>query len=203
MSRRNRALVKSIWFSLQLEEYDCPMCEGRAGDDGRFRHGTDDYTIIKAMHDLFWNLSTWELSQAQKKLALDISIYSPSDSQHHFKYLTFGPDAPLPDRKSTFSPSPSNQSDDPKHGWIAGELSSAPPQQALEYVHQEILAENSCIFWNKEYENKWWQSLPEAPIVSSILFRLQNRRGSRQRYLSIKAIVCFWNRLTLHPTTTA
>ncbi|KAI6083964.1 hypothetical protein F4821DRAFT_280477 [Hypoxylon rubiginosum] len=188
MTCRNRALIKSIWLSLELEEYECSICEGRAVDgNGRWsRDGSDWCIIINAMRDLFWILSAWE-TQPQKRLTLDISIYSPSDSRHHFKYLTFGPDAPLDDRNPTFS----NQ-DDPRHGWIAGKLSSAPSRQALEYVHREILApgEYSGVFWNEEYEKTWWQSLPEAPVVSSILFRLQNRRR-----FAPTAFKCMFSRL--------
>ncbi|KAI1763905.1 hypothetical protein GGR53DRAFT_520690 [Hypoxylon sp. FL1150] len=172
MTRRNRALVKSIWVSLELEKYDCPMCDGRLRDPRRCNHTAGSCTIIKAMHDLFWNLSAWDSSQPEKRLALDISIYSPSDSEHYFKYLTFGPDTPSHDQKLASS----NQLDDHKHGWIAGKPHFAPPRKALEYVHREFLDKTSCIFWDEENEMRWWQSLPEAPVVSSILFRLQNRR---------------------------
>ncbi|RYP72866.1 hypothetical protein DL771_003904 [Monosporascus sp. 5C6A] len=110
------------------------------------------------MHDLFLTLSAWE---PQGDLKLDISIHSPSDSQHWFKYLTFGPDT-LPHSQVTFS-----QRDDPEHGWNAGTPSSAPTDLALGKVFAEILSESPVrVFFNKEQESKWWQTLPEVPAIT-------------------------------------
>ncbi|RYP24778.1 hypothetical protein DL765_000324 [Monosporascus sp. GIB2] len=177
MTRRNRALVKCIWLSLELDEYDCSRC-------GALNHNADhwpDYgttdkcIIITAIHDLFLTLSAWE---PQGDLKLDISIHSPSDSQHWFKYLTFEPDT-LPHSQVTFS-----QRDDPEHGWNAGKPPSAPTDLALRNVFAEILGESGGVFFNKEQEGKWWQTLPEVPAITSMLLRLQNRRRWRPSTLT-------------------
>ncbi|RYP56020.1 hypothetical protein DL769_009992 [Monosporascus sp. CRB-8-3] len=179
MTRRNRALVKYIWLSLELDEYDCSKCGARGVnhnvDHWLGNNTTDNCIIITAMHDLFLTLSAWE---PQGDLKLDISIHSPSDSQHWFKYLTFGPDT-LPHSQVTFS-----QRDDPEHGWNAGKPSSAPTDLALGNVFAEILGESAGVFFNKEQERKWWQTLPEVPAITGMLLRLQNRRRWRPSTLT-------------------
>ncbi|KAI1212997.1 uncharacterized protein F4807DRAFT_308067 [Annulohypoxylon truncatum] len=172
MTRRNRTLVKYIWLSLELDEYDCSKC---GGHDLRHISKTDNCVIITAMHDLFLTLSTWG---PQGDLKLDISIHSPSDSQHWFKYLTFGPDT-LPHSQATLG-----QRDDPEHAWIAGKPSSAPTDAALRHVFAEVLGEPYNAFYDIEQESKWWQTLPEVPAITSVLLRLQNRRRWRPNTLT-------------------
>lgn len=91
MTRRNRALVRYIWFCVELEKYDCIDCGGSFAlatdlDWQQHRHpfmsDPDNWPVTKAFHDLFSILSTWE---SNGDLTLDISIYSPSDSKHFFK----------------------------------------------------------------------------------------------------------------------
>lgn len=53
---------------------------------------TDTIVITTALQDLFLALSAWEPNG--RSLLLDISVHCPSDSEHWFKYLTFGPDVP-------------------------------------------------------------------------------------------------------------
>ncbi|KAH8666776.1 hypothetical protein BX600DRAFT_539978 [Xylariales sp. PMI_506] len=138
MTRRNRALVKHIRLSLEIDEYDCSKCG------------------------------------AQGNLKLDISVHSPSDSQHFFKYLTFGPDTYL-HSDETYSDEATSQRDDSEHGWQSGKLSSAPTDSALGKVFAEILGASDGVFFNDLEESKWWQTLPEIPAITSILLRLQNR----------------------------
>lgn len=170
MTRRNRALVKSIWLSLELDEYGCTECEGQIGAAGHngdhcfTRTGTNNCIVITAMHDLFLSLSSWK---PQGDLKLDISIHSPNDSQHWFKYLSFEPDV-LGQGQTTFS-----QLEDPDHGWNAGQPPSPPTGAALRHVFGELLR---GVFLNEEEESKWWQTLPEVPAITSMLLRQQNRR---------------------------
>ncbi|KAF7906091.1 hypothetical protein EAF00_000370 [Botryotinia globosa] len=49
----------------------------------------DNTLIATAILNLFTTLSVWEPGSS---LLLDISVHSPSDSEHWFKYLTFEPD---------------------------------------------------------------------------------------------------------------
>ncbi|KAM4054386.1 hypothetical protein HRG_014879 [Hirsutella rhossiliensis] len=87
---RNRALVGYIWLCLELQEYDCTECAPQ--DPAVWGvSNKDNILITTAFQDLFSALSTWE---PNGDLLLDVSVHSPSDSEHWFKYLTFGPDAP-------------------------------------------------------------------------------------------------------------
>lgn len=180
--RRNRALVKYIWLSLELDEYDCSVC-GDSGVNPNPDHWdnktTNNCIIITAIHDLLFILSTWG---PQGELKLDISIHSPSDQQHWFKYLTFGPDS-LSHRQTTLDQrcdprhqTTFDQRDDPKHGWNTGKLSFAPTKLALDNVFSEIWGGPHQLFFNENQESKWWQTLPEVPAITSVLLRLQTRR---------------------------
>ncbi|KUI71996.1 hypothetical protein VM1G_07776 [Cytospora mali] len=86
--RRNRALLRYIWFCVELEKYDCTSCADLGTDT--LTH-TDATLVATALQTLFSTLSTWE---PVGELLLDISVYSPCDSEHWFKYLTFRPDDP-------------------------------------------------------------------------------------------------------------
>ncbi|KAI1327306.1 hypothetical protein F5Y16DRAFT_421018 [Xylariaceae sp. FL0255] len=121
MIYRNRALVHYIWFCLELDDYDCEECVPENWDFKGVMLGflssvndTTGYSIPSAFQTLLSVLSTWE---PHANLTLDISIYSPSDSKHWFKYLTFTPDAP----SDTFY--------DPDHGWWASKRPRRPPPE--------------------------------------------------------------------------
>ncbi|WQF88141.1 Putative F-box domain-containing protein [Colletotrichum destructivum] len=88
MIQRNRALVRYIWFCLELDEYDYTTCVrprrtflGVAWEEEFEISDTDKCPITTAFRNLFAVLSTWDL---HNDLMLDISIYSPSDSEHCF-----------------------------------------------------------------------------------------------------------------------
>lgn len=75
MIYRNRALVSYIWLCLELPEYDClQSLHGEMSD-------TENALITTAFEDIFSTLSTWEPNGT---LLLDISLHSPSDSEHYF-----------------------------------------------------------------------------------------------------------------------
>ncbi|KIN03080.1 hypothetical protein OIDMADRAFT_52887 [Oidiodendron maius Zn] len=85
---RNRALVRYVWLCLELQEYDCTECAPKRQEP---ISDTDNIMITTAFQDLFSTLSAWE---PNGNLLLDISVHSPSDSEHWFKYLTFEPNIP-------------------------------------------------------------------------------------------------------------
>ncbi|EHA17900.1 hypothetical protein ASPNIDRAFT_142703, partial [Aspergillus niger ATCC 1015] len=156
MIQRNRALVRYIWLCLELEEYDCMLCapSTRATMQMGYR---DDCLIIKAFRELFSTLSAWK---PNGNLLLDISIHSPSDSEHRFEYLTLLPD--IPSDKC------------PQHGWITGRQVRIPPSMGIDKAFEEIMGGGP--FDNDEQENEWWRHLPSVSIVTSILLRQQTRR---------------------------
>ncbi|KAL2832168.1 hypothetical protein BDW59DRAFT_157626 [Aspergillus cavernicola] len=177
---RNRALVRYIWLCLELREYDCTLCAPHVLEMMGMSNA-DSTLIITAFLELFSTLSAWE---PNGNLLLDISVHSPSDSEHWFKYLTFGPDIPSDkcDRGLCEEQSMLVKLDDHQHGWIAGSQDSTPPPAGINKVFDEIMGEGP--FDNDEQENQWWQQLPLVPVVTGVLLRQQNRRRWRPTALA-------------------
>lgn len=164
---RNRRLVRYIWFCLELEEYDCTGCTPRDPELWDLSE-MDNSLIAKGLEDLFSILSVW---QPSGELTLDISVYSPSDSQHGFKYLTFEPDIvseTQDEHRLVERPMLSNSCSG------AGSRSATPIFEAISKVFGEIMGESP--FDNDEQERQWWQQLPLVPIVTRVLLRQQTRR---------------------------
>ncbi|KAK0615870.1 hypothetical protein B0T17DRAFT_497191 [Bombardia bombarda] len=170
MVHRNQALVSYIWFCLELDDYDCTKCApGSYLDLDELAEAvsisdTDKCPITASFQNLFSILSTWD---PKGDLILDISIYSPSDSEHWFKYLTFLPDHP----SQTI---PTKACDDAQHGWVAGSRHAAPPRWAFLKVFYAVMEEGP--FDSDDLEFEWWDQLPSVPAVTSLLLRQQNRR---------------------------
>ncbi|KAK3378851.1 hypothetical protein B0T24DRAFT_610159 [Lasiosphaeria ovina] len=166
---RNRALVGYIWFCLELDDYDCTKCAPSWESLDEFAEAvnisdTDKCPITASFQNLFSILSTWD---PKSDLILDISIYSPSDSEHWFKYLTFLPDTP----SQTISTKAHN---DAQHSWVAGSRHAAPPHEAFAKVFHVVMGEGP--FDSDDSEFEWWDQLPSVPAVTSLLLRQQNRR---------------------------
>lgn len=70
---------------MELKQYDCSQC-ANTDQDSWGLDKIDNKFIADAFESLFTSLSAWE---ARGDLVLDISVYSPSDNQHWFKYLSF------------------------------------------------------------------------------------------------------------------
>ncbi|CRK33205.1 hypothetical protein BN1723_003902 [Verticillium longisporum] len=173
---RKRSLIRYIWFRLELQRYDCTICMGE--DDTIWgMNDIDSAFVTQSFEDLFSTLSRWDLDG---DLVLDISIYSPSDSDHWFKYLEFGPDIPYGRSSPSFRHSEvSTQSltdlyDDPAHGWRAGRRETALKSQVINRVFDEIECPVPCE--NEELEKKWWQRLPLVPAITGVYLRQQTRR---------------------------
>ncbi|TGO35577.1 hypothetical protein BHYA_0153g00110 [Botrytis hyacinthi] len=118
---------------------------------------------VKRILDLFTTLSVWEPGSS---LLLDISVHSPSDSEHWFKYLTFDLDVAFDmfDRNQHTKTSMPVRPTDHHHGWIAGSRNSIPSLVAVEKVFGEIFGESP--FDRLEQEDQWWQRLPLVPVIT-------------------------------------
>lgn len=175
MLHRNRRLVRYIWLCLELEEYNCTKCES---EDMVLEvlSPADNTRLTTAFQDLFSALSVWE-PDSSSSLLLDISVYSPSDSKHWFKELTFEPDVAskmYTDRDQHANPSKQIIASDHHHGWIAGSRPSIPSYTAIEILFEEIMGEGP--FDGEEQESQWWKQLPLVPAVTGVLLRQQTRR---------------------------
>ncbi|KAJ4136521.1 hypothetical protein NW768_004136 [Fusarium equiseti] len=161
---RKRNLIRYIWFRVELKEYDCMLC---TTDDINLwgMDDVDNQFIADAFQSLFTTMSAWE---PRGDLVLDISVYSPSDNKHWFKYLTFCSDTDFAE-----SP-PEDELHDPAHGWTGGRQFKDPPIDAVERTFDEIMGAGP--FDAEPPEMEWWRSLPLVPAVGVVLLRQQTRR---------------------------
>lgn len=178
MTRRNRALVRYIWLCLELREYDCTQCEPHQVNVIELT-SPDNIMLITAFQRLFSTLSTWEPNGS---LLLDISVHSPSDAKHWFKYLTFRSDIPSPSDKHDLGLHLKQQQqldkpakfNDPQHDWINGRPDSTPSTPAILHIFDSLMGPDA--FHNGEQQNEWWDQLPLVPAVTGVLIRQQTRR---------------------------
>jgi hypothetical protein len=169
---RNRNQIHYIWFRVELKEYDCQLCTPK--DLSAFGLDNDDNNLTtEAFRRLFLTLSRWE---RRGHLLLDISVFSPSDTEHWFKYLSFQPDAYLDKYTSLKRDKPENGiiPDDPIHGWFGGKQRVAPQERTIDKVFDEIMSEGP--FEDEESEMEWWRTQPLVPAVTRVFLRQQTRR---------------------------
>ncbi|GAW17560.1 hypothetical protein ANO14919_070180 [Xylariales sp. No.14919] len=50
-------------------------------------------------------------------------------------------------------------------------------ETALAPADQVILGDDAAIYFNEAYEKYWWQTLPEAPAVTSLLLKVRHNRA--------------------------
>ncbi|KAL6902626.1 hypothetical protein GGI43DRAFT_382807 [Trichoderma evansii] len=114
-------------------------------------------------HSLFTALNTWEPNGS---LTLYISLYSKSDNEHAFKYLTFMPDA----TGHQVEPMSIAGSEEPnKHRWETTVLGSIPPERSLERLFGHV--------WLPiKDERKCWAQTPKVLAVTRLEMRLQTYR---------------------------
>ncbi|CAG1961584.1 unnamed protein product [Fusarium graminearum] len=122
---------------------------------------------MNGFEKLFKTLSTWE--PCDDHLVLDISVYSPTDNQHWFKYLDFRPDNDLDDQETAIL-------DDPAHGWVAGQNNSDAGILPTTALFDDIMCDKPF--------GSWWLSLPLVPVVGAVLLRQQTRRRWNQLALA-------------------
>lgn len=166
MKQRNQSLVRSIWFCIELEEYDCTKCVNTRLSSIQ-TSCTDNELILEAFRLLFSALSTWEPNKGN--LTLDISLYSNSDTEHAYKYLTFEPDVPgRATRRGVDQTSAVEHQD--KHRWETIESGLlVPPYGTLE----RLFADAWLPF---DEERDCWEQAPKVQAVTRLVMRLQTRR---------------------------
>lgn len=172
MTKRTRTLVRSLWFCIELERYDCTECN-KVKNLGATSYRENEL-ILEAFRSLFSALSAWE-PDPNATLTLDTSLYSNSDAEHAFKYLSFAPDTPglgTHRRAEQTLVTGSDEHNGDKHRWEASESGPLiPPVGTLERLFADVWLPFGD-------ENKCWQQAPPAPAVTRLVMRLQNRRQS-------------------------
>ncbi|KAL3297338.1 Oxoglutarate iron-dependent oxygenase protein [Colletotrichum asianum] len=157
----------------QLEEYDCINCG--AEKNLRITSTADHARIGRAFTGLFSALSAWEPSD---NLVLDISIHSPSDSDHWYKYLTFVPDMTPENcnwKKRLPKPIQVNFNDE-KHGWIASHRVSPPRPVLIEDMCDTASTESPAVDGNSR-ENLIPSSWTSGNSLRALEKKLENWSG--------------------------
>ncbi|EHK45603.1 hypothetical protein TRIATDRAFT_317758 [Trichoderma atroviride IMI 206040] len=173
MTRRNRSRVRYLWFCLELERYGCDTCSPEDGVP-MFSSAADDLLIKTGIQSLFLVLGAWSRSSS---LILDISVYSTSDPEHWFKYLTFEPDDDEDDVPRLDPAVPSQVDDDARHRWDTAGREVTTAQSAVQNVFTRILNDPLGDFEDEEMGYLgWWRELPSVPAVTRLLLRQQTRR---------------------------
>lgn len=173
MTRRNRSRVRYLWFCLELERYDCDICSPD-DDVPMFNSAADDLLIKTGIQSLFLVLGTWDRSSS---LTLDISVYSTSDPEHWFKYLTFEPDDDEDDVSRLNQAVPCQVDDDARHRWDTTGEGVTTALSAVMNVFTQILNDPLGEFEDEEMGHLgWWRELPLVPAVTRLLLRQQTRR---------------------------
>ncbi|KAK2611917.1 hypothetical protein QQS21_002023 [Conoideocrella luteorostrata] len=169
LSRRS-SQIRYIWFRVELKQYDCGQCANTNPDNWGLDN-IDNQFIADAFESLFTTLSAWE---PRGDLMLDISVYSPSDNQHWFKYLSFCPDTNGGKCSSLHEHTQGiAMINDPAHGWLTGRQAFTPDEHAIEQTFKEIMGEGP--FEDEEPEMQWWRGLPLVPVIGAVLLRQQTR----------------------------
>ncbi|KAF2877748.1 hypothetical protein BDV95DRAFT_600450 [Massariosphaeria phaeospora] len=158
MATRNLSLIRYIWCCIEVRDYDCAECDldetpnARETNHATFKDGIR--TILCALSKLPLNLN----------MTFDISIYSPSDSQHYFQYIRFEPANALSSR---------------------GPLQHARPHESMQTLSAPLqsLTAIDRMFPDIEFEEEddegkddFWTYVPQVPCVTHLLLRRQTRR---------------------------
>jgi hypothetical protein len=158
MATRNLKLIKYIWYCIKLQEYDCTQCfwSESLGDIYANRK-----ILGNGLRDIFVALRRRPL---KGELTLDISVYSPSDSLHYFKDISFEPANGLPPTQlRTIKKILATH--DPEHGWNHGYMTVLPSDEALDRLFSDF-----------DFPDNFWRTVPRVPAVTILLLRRQNRR---------------------------
>lgn len=121
---RQRPLVQHLWLNIELPRYTCRCCRWSESMSQISRHSS---IVRNSILKLFSILSTW---QPTGGLVLELNAYSPSDSEHWFKYLYSGPNYDdngdvIQQKEAT------TEWHDPDHGWADGRQFEAPGVGAI------------------------------------------------------------------------
>ncbi|KAK8064216.1 hypothetical protein PG996_008868 [Apiospora saccharicola] len=180
VSLRTQRYVKYIWFCWELEEYKCIACapeeEGLDEMPVDSPSQDDNFCLMSALETLFGVLRWWVPTG---ELVLDISVHSPSDSQHWFQHLSFEPDA-IMDREKVEKLEFGDDEGPAGKCQRRRDLATSP-ESIISTVFGKILDKRT--FESDAAEARWWRDLPSVPAVTSVLLRQQTRRRWNLRSL--------------------
>lgn len=172
---RLRPLVKHIWLDLEVLQHACSRCPAPADRYGSYTDAENTIFVSLMIKRLFSILSRWSVEDIVDGLTLELSVTSPSDSQHYFRNLYFGSgshvdETPAPHHRRKQNPNthprpqfPSDWYHDPAHDWEAGRQVNPPCRKELDQLFHPI---------HFHFERE----LPIVPVITKLVIRRQCRR---------------------------
>ncbi|POS78363.1 hypothetical protein DHEL01_v203244 [Diaporthe helianthi] len=169
MIRRNRFRVKYIWLCVELERYS--SVEAISNGHERTVSQKDFRLFTDAIQNLFKELIKWGPGG---ELLLDISVYSPSDSNHLFKYLTTEPDTPSKQCLGVGNVDDMDKAGRRWNRWSAASKADKAIIKTSSFIKTDDLSTDDEAL-DREFE--WLDTLPDVPAVTGVLLRQQTRRS--------------------------
>ena len=161
MAKRNLSLIKYIWYSIELQSYDCSDCNHHEYEE---EHEAAAVAIKDGIRTMLQALSKRSHS---RDMTLDLSIYSPSDAEHYFKYIRFEPSNALSRNR------------------IRGQASHHVPVHSTMRSLDAVLRIFTLFILTdldasghetSESGEEFWASIPQVSCVTRLLLRRQTRR---------------------------
>ncbi|KAM6528998.1 hypothetical protein FALCPG4_009951 [Fusarium falciforme] len=152
--------IRHLWLRIELLPYDCLRCH----NFGRQDHTKNGPIFQEALRKLLSVLHSWKgrnLSHPNSGLTLELSVHSPSDSQHEFQNFSFDDDDDNGKEADVCT------IDDPKHGWVGGRRNFQPTAWGVTEVFGGVFGTLNII-----PPGFHWP----APVVKHLLVRRQTRR---------------------------
>ncbi|KAF4979132.1 hypothetical protein FZEAL_4622 [Fusarium zealandicum] len=160
-THHRRALVRYIWLGIELLPYTCKSCK-RAESDSR--SSKNNALAGRAVFKLFSILANW--GATDNGLTLELTAYSPSDSQHCFKDSYVGAHGEEELMKLRFKDSLRDASafvHDLAHGWDEGQRFLSPSKPSIVRLYGLL-------------QLRFPEELPEVKAVTKFVLRRQCRR---------------------------
>lgn len=153
-------LVRWIWLRVQLPEYGCGQCSKPESPKEQKAH---EVRFTTALWELFYSLATF--SNRHPGITLELSVHSPSDSEHHCQEL-----------KNTINDTMWHVSreynihkpNDRAHGWSNGRLQGLEPG-----AHMRHFGTPSGLGINLEEAHMLHKTRPVVRVIKRLIIRLQ------------------------------
>lgn len=161
MAKRSLNLVKYISYSIELERCDCSDCNCYESEDEYMAAAVAIKDGIRAM------LQTLSKRSYSGDMTLDLSIYSPSDAEHYFKYIRFEPANALSRNRMRGQASHHV----PVH-------STPPSLRAVNRIFGGFFFTDLDASGHETSGSgeEFWATVPEVSCVTRLLLRRQTRR---------------------------
>ncbi|CAG9975833.1 unnamed protein product [Clonostachys byssicola] len=169
LTRHQRTfLVRWIWLRIELPTYDCSRCGTPESTD---EDVANKYIFTNAVWDLLGILSAWprnkEIEQERRGLTLELSVHSPSDTDHYCQDLAVR----VNDTAWSLHTPPPRVYEDKFHRWKNGHPTHYVKNNALLRVFGHPRGLRFDL--RAPSARRWRRVLPKVGVVKSFKIRRQ------------------------------